>query len=100
VVEKGTGQTAKIDGMRVGGKTGTAQKAKPGGAGYMEGHYISSFIGFFPITKPKVAILVILDDPTPEYWGEKVAAPVFKIVGEFAARRLNVAPDNFAKTVL
>ena len=53
VVEKGTGSPAKIEGFRVGGKTGTAQKPKPGGLGYMEGRYVSSFIGFAPISDPR-----------------------------------------------
>ena len=64
-VEKGTGHLAKIDGFRVGGKTGTAQKTEPGGKGYIKGHYISSFIGFTPLQNPRIAILVVLDDPKP-----------------------------------
>jgi cell division protein FtsI/penicillin-binding protein 2 len=100
VVEKGTGKSASIPGFRVGGKTGTAQKAKQGGGGYIPGSYVSSFIGFLPISDPRVAVLVVVDEPTPVYWGEKVAAPVFKEVAEFAARRMNIAPDKKLSAVI
>ncbi|MFH1710420.1 MAG: penicillin-binding transpeptidase domain-containing protein [bacterium] len=100
VVENGTGRLAKIPGFRVGGKTGTAQKPRPGGIGYMAGHYISSFIGFTPMDDPRVAVLVVVDDPTPVYWGERVAAPVFKQVAEYSLRRLNVAPDKKESSVI
>jgi stage V sporulation protein D (sporulation-specific penicillin-binding protein) len=99
-VEHGTGHLAKIDGFRVGGKTGTAQKTRPGGLGYMEGHYISSFIGFTPIENPRIAVLVVLDDPKPVYWGERVAAPVFKDVAEYTLRRLDIAPDKKESSVI
>ena len=99
-VENGTGQSAKISGFRVGGKTGTAQKARPGGIGYMEGHFVSSFIGFTPLGKPRIAVLVIVDDPKPIYWGERVAAPAFKQVAEFALRRLDIAPDKKESSVI
>ncbi len=99
-VEHGTGHLAKIDGFRVGGKTGTAQKVKPEGKGYMDGHYISSFIGFTPLDDPSIALLVIMNDPKPVIWGEKVAAPVFKNVAEFALRRLDIAPDKKESSVI
>ena len=100
VVENGTGRPAKINGFRVGGKTGTAQKAQPGGVGYMPGHYISSFIGFTPLDKPCIAVLVVVDDPKPVYWGEKIAAPVFKQVAEYTLRRLNIPPDKKESSVI
>ncbi len=99
VVENGTGRAAKISGFRVGGKTGTAQKPRPGGGGYMEGHFVSSFIGFTPMDKPCIAVLVVVDDPKPVYWGEKIAAPVFKQVAEYALRRLNISPDKKESSV-
>jgi cell division protein FtsI/penicillin-binding protein 2 len=99
-VENGTGHLAKIDGFRVCGKTGTAQKTQPGGRGYMEGHYISSFIGFVPTQSPRIAVLVVLDDPKPVYWGERVAAPVFKNVAQFSLRRLDIAPDKKESSVI
>jgi stage V sporulation protein D (sporulation-specific penicillin-binding protein) len=100
VVENGTGRLAKIPGFRVGGKTGTAQKPRPGGLGYMPGHFISSFIGFVPLDHPRIAVLVVVDDPKPVYWGERVASPAFKEIAEFSLRKLNVAPDKSAKTVI
>lgn len=100
VVEQGTGRLAQLPDFKVGGKTGTAQKARPGGMGYMEGHYVSSFIGFAPLNDPQLAVLVILDDPRPFYWGERVASPVFKDIAEFSLRRLNIAPDKQTKTMI
>jgi len=100
VVENGTGRLAKIPGFRVGGKTGTAQKPRPGGLGYMEGHFVASFIGFTPIDEPRISVLVVLDDPKPVFWGERVAAPVFRQVAEYSLRRLNVAPDKKESSVI
>lgn len=78
VVSCGSGQRAKMEGMTIGGKTGTAQKAKPGGRGYEEDNYIASFIGFFPAEAPKVVGLITLDSPQKEHLGGLTAAPVFK----------------------
>jgi stage V sporulation protein D (sporulation-specific penicillin-binding protein) len=100
VVENGTGRLAKISGFRVGGKTGTAQKPRPGGGGYMEGRFVASFIGFTPLDSPRIAVLVVVDEPKPVYWGERIAAPVFGRVAEFALRRLNVAPDKKESSVI
>jgi len=100
VVENGTGRLAKIPGFRVGGKTGTAQKPRPGGHGYMEGHFVASFIGFTPLEDPRISVLVVLDDPKPVFWGESVAAPVFKRVAEYSLRRLNVTPDKKESSVI
>jgi len=93
VVEEGTGKYAKIAGFSVGGKTGTAQKVRPGGGGYWPGHYIASFAGVAPLSDPGIAIIVTVDDPKGVHWGEKVAAPVFKRVAEETLRYLNVPPD-------
>lgn len=79
VVESGTGQAAKIEGIDIAGKTGTAQKISPGGGGgYQEGKYIASFLGFFPVDAPKVLIAVFIDEPKGVYYGGVVAAPCFK----------------------
>lgn len=82
VVEEGTGQRAKIEGVPVGGKTGTAQKILPDGSGYSHSDFFSSFIGFFPADEPQFAMVVMLDEPGPRYYGGTVAAPVFKNVAE------------------
>jgi len=100
VVERGTGRPAKIAGFRVGGKTGTAQKARPGGEGYMPGKFVSSFVGIAPLIEPQIVVLAVIDEPHPNYWGERVAAPVFREVTEFALRRLNVPPDKQTNSVI
>lgn len=100
VVEKGTGKPAGIKYFKVGGKTGTAQKTRPGGPGYWPGHFVSSFVGIAPATKPRIAVIVVIDEPKGEPWGERVAAPVFASVAEDTLRYLNVAPDDLKKTVM
>ncbi len=93
VVINGSGRRARMKEFGVGGKTGTAQKAAPGGRGYLKGHYIASFIGFAPFKDPRLIGLVIVDDPKGGYWGETVCGPVFKEVIGYALRYLNVKPD-------
>ncbi len=78
VVEEGTGRMARVQGISIAGKTGTAQKAVEG---RYTNHYHSIFVGFFPSDDPKYTILVHIDDPKDEYLGGEVAAPLFsKIV--------------------
>jgi cell division protein FtsI (penicillin-binding protein 3) len=85
--EHGTGGKAKIEGLRVGGKTGTAQKANPKGRGYMAGTYVASFVGFVdgsPLGVPRnLTAMVIMDEPRAKsIYGGTLAAPVFKKVME------------------
>ena len=94
VVLKGSGRKAKIEGFTVGGKTGTAQKAAEGGRGYLKDRYIASFIGFAPLSKPKILALVLVDEPKRVIWGETVCGPAFKNVVENTLRYLNIKPDN------
>jgi cell division protein FtsI/penicillin-binding protein 2 len=82
VVEFGTATPVRIKGMTVGGKTGTAQKAKENGRGYESGKYIASFVGFFPVEKPEYLILVSIDSPKKSIWGSTVAGPVFRKIAE------------------
>ncbi len=77
-VEIGTGTKAKIAGVKVAGKTGTAQKVIEGN--YSHNRFYASFIGFAPVENPKVAVAVIFDEPHPSYFGGSVAAPVFQEV--------------------
>jgi len=77
VVEEGTGTRARIFGWKIAGKTGTAQKIEPNG-GYSHTKFVGSFIGFFPADNPLISIVVMLDEPTPYYYGGVVAAPIFK----------------------
>ncbi len=76
VVENGTGRRAKIDGITIAGKTGTAQKVINGQ--YSHSKFFASFIGFGPVEDPRVAAVVVFDEPHPNHYGGTVAAPVFK----------------------
>ncbi|SHN59320.1 penicillin-binding transpeptidase domain-containing protein [Desulfovibrio litoralis] len=79
VEEDGTGKQARIPGISVGGKTGTAQKVDKGGAGYGSGR-VASFVGMVPIEEPEYLVFVVLDEPTLTSYGGVVAAPVFQQV--------------------
>jgi cell division protein FtsI/penicillin-binding protein 2 len=81
VVERGTGKDAKIDNIKIAGKTGTSQKIVDGE--YSKSKYTASFIGYFPAENPQIVVAVILDAPTAgDYYGGKVAAPIFKKIAE------------------
>jgi stage V sporulation protein D (sporulation-specific penicillin-binding protein) len=89
-VTQGTGKNAYIEGYRVGGKTGTAQKIKPGG-GYMEGEYVSSFIGLAPADDPRLVCIIVVDAPQGyPYYGGTVAAPGVREILKDSLRYLNV----------
>lgn len=97
VVDEGTGKSAKINGIPVAGKTGTAQKVLENGRGYSHSNFMSSFIGFAPSDEPEYVMAVILDDPKPMYYGGVVAAPVFKEVMEVALLSKGYVPHNAPK---
>ena len=88
----GTAPKAALEHYTVAGKTGTAQKAGPGG--YIPGKYIASFIGFFPADDPELCISIVMDEPKQGYYGGQTAAPVFRQVAERAAAYLNIRPDT------
>ncbi|MDD5678999.1 MAG: penicillin-binding protein 2 [Kiritimatiellae bacterium] len=89
--EGGTGARARVEGYTVGGKTGTAQKAIPGG--YSDTLNMSSFMGFIPAEDPELAIIVVLDEPSNNVrTGGYVAGPVFKEIAEQSVRYLDIAP--------
>jgi len=92
VVTEGTGKRARIDGIRVAGKTGTSQKVDPKG-GYSHSHFMATFVGFAPVENPRLAMIVVLDDPRPLYYGGTVAGPVFKDVIEKSLLYLGVVPE-------
>ena len=93
---EGTGRRATVAGYRVAGKTGTVKKFTPGG--YAEDRYIALFSGIAPATRPRLAVVVVIDDPSNgEYYGGTVAAPVFSNVVEGALRILAIPPDNFMR---
>jgi cell division protein FtsI/penicillin-binding protein 2 len=86
-----TGNEAQISGYTVGGKTGTAQK--PGPHGYTTGQYVASFVGFVPVSKPRLVVLVTVDDPRGAIYGGVVAAPAFAEIAKFDLQYLGVPPD-------
>jgi cell division protein FtsI (penicillin-binding protein 3) len=89
----GTGKQAAIPGYRVAGKTGTAKKAGVGG--YGAGHHVGVFGGLAPATSPRLAAVVVIDDPSAgQYYGGDVAAPVFSAVMGGALRLMGVKPDD------
>lgn len=90
VVSNGTGKNAYIEGYRIAGKTGTAQKV--GAGGYVPGKYVASFVGFAPADNPQVAMLVIIDEPVGIYYGGQIAAPVFGAAVKDILEYLKVAP--------
>jgi cell division protein FtsI/penicillin-binding protein 2 len=100
VVERGTGTTAAIPGFSVAGKTGTAQKAGPGG--YQAGRYVPNFVGFVPVENPRVVAVVVVEEPRGKYYARDVAAPLFARVVSQALDILRVAPaeQRLASTVL
>jgi cell division protein FtsI (penicillin-binding protein 3) len=88
----GTAPRAQVPGYRVAGKTGTAHKAENGG--YAEHKYVSSFVGFGPVSDPRFIVAVMLDEPAgAKYFGGDVSAPVFASVMGNALRMMSVAPD-------
>jgi cell division protein FtsI (penicillin-binding protein 3) len=92
VVEEGSGASAKVPGYRVAGKTGTAAKPEPTG-GYSTSRYVASFVGFVPASRPRLVVLVTVDEPKGTIWGGTVAAPVFSEIAQFALQYLEVPPD-------
>lgn len=87
----GTAPRAQIAGYRVGGKTGTARKLENG---YYVNKYISAFVGFAPVSNPRLVVAVMIDEPTAgKFYGGAVAAPVFSHVMSGALRLLAVPPD-------
>lgn len=93
VVEHGTGVPARLSGYTAAGKTGTAQEIDASGR-YSRSHYVSSFVGFAPVRRPAVTILVVIDSPVGAIYGAQVAAPAFKSIAEQTLSYLNVPQDN------
>ncbi|MFQ5649138.1 MAG: penicillin-binding transpeptidase domain-containing protein [bacterium] len=101
VVEQGTGKMARIEGVSLAGKTGTAQKPKVGKIGYSKSKYVASFVGFTPAEQAQLLIYVAIDEPYPVHGGGSVAAPVvrnilqriIKIPGK-AAPHKRTRPDD------
>jgi cell division protein FtsI (penicillin-binding protein 3) len=96
VSDEGTAPAARVAGYRVAGKTGTAYKIRNGQ--YVR-EYVSSFVGFAPVSDPKIVVAVMVDEPGGGvYYGGQVAAPVFAQVVSATLRTLQVAPDGALET--
>ncbi|WP_019378524.1 stage V sporulation protein D [Virgibacillus halodenitrificans] len=94
VVAKGTGRPAYVDGYRVGGKTGTAQKVGPNGR-YLENNHIVSFIGFAPADDPEIVVYVAVDNPKGTVqFGGVVAAPIVGTIIDDSLRAMEVKPRS------
>lgn len=100
VVTNGTGTKAAIPGFRVAGKTGTAQKIDPRTGTYSNTQFVASFVGFVPAEAPRLAMIVVVDEPQGEAWGGTIAAPVFRRVGEQVLTYLGVSRDDQVKIAM
>src|SRR4051794_23894048 len=88
----GTATGAAIEGYDLAGKTGTAQKAIPGG--YSKDKYVASFVGFAPAAHPKLLVTVVVDEPKGEIYGGQVAAPSWRQIVNFALGYLKIGPKG------
>lgn len=95
----GTARQAVIPGYRVGGKTGTAHKLRPDHRGYSQTEYRALFAGVAPISDPRLAIIVVVENPQGQYYGGLVAAPVFAKIMQESLRLLDVPLDKPLDTV-
>ncbi|HEY6140624.1 MAG TPA: penicillin-binding transpeptidase domain-containing protein [Thermoanaerobaculia bacterium] len=98
VVARGTGQKAALAEHVVAGKTGTAQKAARGG--YTMDRVVASFAGYVPADRPRLAILIVVDEPKGTQYGGTIAAPAFKEIAEPALRYLGVPPSLPQRTIV
>jgi len=98
----GTGTRAAIAGFEVAGKTGTAQKPDPIAGGYSKDKRVASFMGFVPASKPRLSIVVVVDEPQSSPYGGVVAAPAFARIAEATLAYLGVYPkkQELRKSVL
>lgn len=95
VVERGgTATRAAIEGNSAAGKTGTAQMIDPKTKRYSKTKFVSSFVGFAPADKPRLALIVVVFEPKGSIYGGTVAAPVFKNIVEQSLTYLDVPVDK------
>ncbi|UCB51179.1 MAG: transpeptidase family protein [Deltaproteobacteria bacterium] len=93
VSEDGTAPLAAISGYRVAGKTGTSQKVDPRTRSYSNKDYVAIFVGFVPADKPRMVILMTVDEPEGKPYGGLVAGPAFQEVGTWALNYLGITPQ-------
>jgi len=99
IAEGGTGVNAALDGYSAGGKTGTAQKVGENGR-YSDNKYVSSFVGFAPAKKSKIAVLVVIDEPQKQHYGGLVAAPVFRKIAQKTLDHIDTSPRSKTERTL
>jgi cell division protein FtsI (penicillin-binding protein 3) len=92
----GTGVSGSLEGYTACGKTGTARKVDESGQ-YASDRHVASFVGFAPVEKPQVAVLVVIDEPKGQIYGGAVAAPVFRKIAQATLNYLNVPPRTGAE---
>ncbi len=92
--EGGTAVEAAVDGNQVAGKTGTAQLIDPKTKRYSREKFVSSFVGFVPADKPKIAMIVVIHEPKGQIYGGVVAAPVFRKIASESLSYLSVPRDD------
>lgn len=105
VVDRGTGKKARINDLRICGKTGTAHKWDVATRSYSTNDYLSSFVGFYPADDPEILICTMIDNPRTTYWGGEVATPTFKRIVQrlinlddrFMFRRVEDKPEEQKK---
>jgi cell division protein FtsI/penicillin-binding protein 2 len=93
-VEEGNASQARVKGYAVGGKTGTTQKVSDEKEGYNNSSFRANFVGFAPARNPRIVVVVSVDEPQGQYYGNQVAAPVFSNICTRILPYLNVEPDG------
>ncbi|MEU3016018.1 penicillin-binding protein 2 [Nocardiopsis sp. NPDC007018] len=92
--DEGTAPQARIEGYRVAGKTGTANRINPETGGYDGGGYTATFAGFAPADAPELVVQVVLHNPKDTYYGGEAAGPVFNDIMSFALKTMKVPPTD------
>jgi cell division protein FtsI (penicillin-binding protein 3) len=102
VVTEGTARSSRLEGYRAAGKTGTAQIYDAKLKRYSDTDYVASFVGFAPISRPEIAMIVVVDAPRGRYHGGDVAAPIFKRIAERILQLRSVPSDvpDYAPTYI
>jgi len=92
VVTEGTGKAAAVEGFEVAGKTGTSQKLDQATGRYSGHKVVASFVGFVPAEQPRLAIVVVIDEPRILRWGGSIAAPTFREIARESLQHLRISP--------
>lgn len=94
VVTEGTGKAAAVEGFEVAGKTGTSQKIDRATRRYSRQKVVASFVGFVPVERPQLAIIVMIDEPSTLRWGGSIAAPTFREIARESLKHLRRSPTD------